>query len=1242
DASHTENIGSSHHSVSIGNAHFNNAPAKEGGFHDMDLSQFTLKELDFSRLVAMGRRKRLCVGEEMRKRVLEQLERDVELLRKYDFMDYSTTHSSETSPTANNLTGISKILSMAASYVLPIHGYVSPRRSTSNEQVNRSEVERSACETTPLLQSSADIRSDPPLGLRIDVGADVAKAPTYGVGLRVMDREAEKRDGMGLVPFRKEYRGGIRSSELDSDEYDHEVYYIGIIDILQKFSFVKWLERGIKRQASQMFGNKKTLHIASSIPRAMSPPPELGATSIASPISPGSMEDKGKDQDGSRDGFVGKDVESMGAISPTSPSSPASLSTVEDEGEMKHDATLLIATLGPLLRLTLQVCNVLCSGLKNSYFQDRTLNPPSALNRRLLILLSKTNSTGNEIRTMPAPTGPAPAHPKATDGSQRLKLKPTMSAPTGPAPAHPKATDGSQKLKLKATMPAATNKLTVFVPMPHDRDYPDVRENLRALAGVRKMNFGSGHLFLIFGTEKDAEEGVQIMNESMGLRASPARLDLSQTLTENDDSLSNGTSRLNEPHNILVIRPPNAFPRDQLTKLLRVYPGFEKMEGSRRARFIDAIAALNALEDLNGTTNINANFQRWDEDEETSEDEGQHRKSGKLPKSIEVRGIKRDETTLMEIRDLFSRMRGFVRVAFQPDGVCFVDFSTPEQATRAAARVNTTTKLKASTTSNRPVDPTHFPPSPESSALFVRLEPWFTEEDAREFFSAFDGFRNITFPKPSYGIVLFGSKDVANAIVHDLRKTTNFVVDFAKNDRAFGSDRQKSNQKEASSGPANSSVNSSDAGGGQRRKSRPTSGGSDGKRKEWPGVRLVDPPVGLNVKELFSREKGFLQMVFDLDGSFLGLYSAEEEAREALNQISRLVYSDPTLVWSRIEPRKVLDHVDPSTVIYLEQNPMLSEGQMRRLLQSYEGFQHFLYLPPRTSRTQNQVQGQESVERAGFALARFGSISDAKRALEDIATTTNLIVNFSRRGEDGFDSLLNNSTSGSARKGGDKKPASRKSSTDDTSMRRPGHNGYSSGSADHGASQSTDSPPKRTLHLTSPPFNKAALKRFVIETLNANRIVMKRSSGSKVEDYCFVIFPTVDDAIRAKEKIHSRWPACTPRFARSDYTVEPTLAPGDPSSVLYVVTQYTVLWDELDGLCREYPGYKDLEYDPWHSRVYFKDVASASRALKDLNETTGFQAFYSNIGRKSRSVEEVQAVALDVKAVTAKSKGGRR
>jgi hypothetical protein len=62
---------------------------KRGAKKDVDLSKLTLKELDYWRLVKQGKAHSLVLGEKMKQKFMLQLDKDLELLKKFGFMDYS-------------------------------------------------------------------------------------------------------------------------------------------------------------------------------------------------------------------------------------------------------------------------------------------------------------------------------------------------------------------------------------------------------------------------------------------------------------------------------------------------------------------------------------------------------------------------------------------------------------------------------------------------------------------------------------------------------------------------------------------------------------------------------------------------------------------------------------------------------------------------------------------------------------------------------------------------------------------------------------------------------------------------------------------------------------------------------------------------------------------------------------------------------------------------------------------------
>ncbi|KAJ3292959.1 hypothetical protein HK104_004884 [Borealophlyctis nickersoniae] len=756
---------------------------------------------------------------------------------------------------------------------------------------------------------------------------------------------------------------------------------------------------------------------------------------------------------------------------------------------------------------------------------------------------------------------------------------------------------------------------TVYVPVRSNHTYTEVREILRdSVEGIKKVYFASNHLFVTFRNESLAEKAVNVLNAAGELTAQMSRTEFADEHGPGGEDRAEraGSGRTpNEPSPVLVVNAPRAFPKDEVSKMLKLYPGFEKLEG-RRAHFRDAMAALSAYEDLTGTTNFNVHFGRWPDDERgqkadgrtansvtpTGEEEiGEEKKTAGAAstggsKVVQVTGLPGgpDYPIVRELLGLFSRYRGFVRLAMHAGGIAHVEFADVESAQRAITRIQGTTRFKAAPATTRRPDPGRFSLEKPVPSLFVRLEPYLREKGVQMLFESMDGFKDIRIPSATHAIITFDSTERAKKALERLRETTNLVVNFAKNvpERGTGGGRSNSN-----AGP-------------ERR----------GSRKEWPAVNLTNPPLGLNVKELFTREKGFLHLLFEEDGSHIALFATQEDAQHALTQVQRLVSSDPTLIRHELPQKRIFEDVDPSPVLFLAGHPCLTEGQLKRILQAYDGFVDF----------RSFLRGSE-----GHCLGLFASVPDAKRALEDLWTTTNLNANFSKKGESIFDENASHAAAPSKASGrGVGRRASRNTlrgsrriDDDDESYNTPPSR--AAGVTPRGGSVSQNPPansPKRTIHLTSPPLNKALLKKFVVGSLGAERLVLKRTNGYPGGDYSFVLFPDVESATKAIPKIQERWPACHADYARNDYVPDPPIPVGNPCNILYIVTQYSVIHDELDAILREYEGYEGLQYEAYHSRIYFDSTEHASEALHNLNETTGFQVAYSDAGQhRSRKSE---------------------
>ncbi|TPX34861.1 hypothetical protein SmJEL517_g02634 [Synchytrium microbalum] len=189
-------------------------------------SEVTLKELDFWQLLAIGHTGLLHVGKENKGRLIRQLEKDVALLKSHAFMDYSL------------LIGIHRRERVQPSFA-------TSSSNPSFRQHRSSRVPDTWPRHASVYSSIRSIRSNIP-----------TQAATFfmwlvnGSASESGQSSVEDAADDEATPFHKQYHGGLKSVGMMASDVEYEIYYIGIIDILQRFNFSKWVERGLKRQAS--------------------------------------------------------------------------------------------------------------------------------------------------------------------------------------------------------------------------------------------------------------------------------------------------------------------------------------------------------------------------------------------------------------------------------------------------------------------------------------------------------------------------------------------------------------------------------------------------------------------------------------------------------------------------------------------------------------------------------------------------------------------------------------------------------------------------------------------------------------------------------------------------------------------------------------------------------------------------------------------------------------------------------
>jgi len=182
----------------------------------------TLKELDYDRLLSEGLIQPIQVGP-LKDQLMQQLSLDTNLLKDNGFIDYSL------------LVGV----------------YNHPRRILRRKL------------SMPNVISSVSERMTRVLSYYHQEGPsdDLEKQS-------LLSSQTIRHQ----IPFHQQFKGGIRSYGVtESRDIEYQIYYIGIIDILTKFTFMKRIERGLKRHfsvASAMGSNVSAPGVSGGIKRA--------------------------------------------------------------------------------------------------------------------------------------------------------------------------------------------------------------------------------------------------------------------------------------------------------------------------------------------------------------------------------------------------------------------------------------------------------------------------------------------------------------------------------------------------------------------------------------------------------------------------------------------------------------------------------------------------------------------------------------------------------------------------------------------------------------------------------------------------------------------------------------------------------------------------------------------------------------------------------------------------------------
>ncbi|KAJ3154558.1 hypothetical protein HK101_001614 [Irineochytrium annulatum] len=694
------------------------------------------------------------------------------------------------------------------------------------------------------------------------------------------------------------------------------------------------------------------------------------------------------------------------------------------------------------------------------------------------------------------------------------------------------------------------------------------------------------------------------------------------------------TVELGEPTSILQIHATKAFPIRQMPEMLRNFAGFTELRLQKHAVFRNALFASMALEDLLVNSDVSASFKPFNDlnanAELAADGSGVYLKVSNLPCSDDLEGgpVGQDARVpslswgrrgvIAALVNFFARFEGFCKISFRLDSVLFVHFTNAACAARAVLR---TTSMKAMQVATCPQDNSLFGLEPPSLDVFLRLDPpGFSIDEAQGLMETWDVQEII--PTGERGCVArFADIDMATKAVQWIRSSTNLVSNFSRirvsrptyNNISSEADHHVSEK----SSPAQQPVPSTAAGSNLARK--------------WPAIRASKLPSGLNVRELFAREPGFLCLLFEPDAGRVAIYEDEGKAEAAKLSLSRLLASGLETC-SRVMPKKLFEpsSMDPTSTLKIKFGESIGSEEVLAIVKNHEG---------------------------------FVSISLAKKALEDMITTTDLSVSFGSETSQLESGHVEAATPAAI--AGPKQPRLRKNPSVPTMSKNgaaeaseprevPKQNLY--GALPRGATASpapqagksflginatkeerADPPAKksphvmrgsakRTLHVNNPPSNLLAFKDYCIRQLGAEKTVFKRypvdektnprgKGGRKLGDpHSLVVFPTTADAERSGPMIMGKWSYAIVDFAIKDWIDrEKSKANATPNRTLYIVTSGNFTKSELHSLLNEYKGFEELEFGALHSRGYFATVEQATSAMEDLVKTTGMNVTYSNV-----------------------------
>ncbi|KAJ3279862.1 hypothetical protein HK104_001116 [Borealophlyctis nickersoniae] len=324
--------------------------------------------------------------------------------------------------------------------------------------------------------------------------------------------------------------------------------------------------------------------------------------------------------------------------------------------------------------------------------------------------------------------------------------------------------------------------------------------------GFRRVSFHQDYCFVCFENLQTATRAIDEIHSQTVVVADTLQTDMLAAYAKHGAVSTATPTIVVQPNPILYISVFSYMTEAELSKIFASYQGYDSCRffpSHALVRFRDVESAKLALEDLNATTNLFANYSTKgaknttirlsrptlacssaNVDADTAEssrrsDGGPAATSSTQPKrTIHVTNIDIDKASLIR---LLSRYEGFVRIAFYAD-YCFVCFADPRFASKAIEEILFKTKMKANFAKAdfipHPLSPSAIG-SPNAIIRVSDYPPNSTESDLMALYRMYEGFVDVQFYHAS-SLVYYRDIACAKRALEGLNGQTNMTAIYSR------------------------------------------------------------------------------------------------------------------------------------------------------------------------------------------------------------------------------------------------------------------------------------------------------------------------------------------------------------------------------------------------------------------------------------------------------------------------------